>query len=253
MPSGWIRWLFERSEFPFEVVYPQTLDEGDLISRFDVLVFVTDAIPVTDRQGGGFDLFGATPGPEDVPEEFRSWLGRVTVAETVPHLLRFMEEGGTIITIGTSTAMAQHAELPLANHLVGGDGKPLGFQDYYIPGSVLRVRVDNERPLAYGVDSEVDVFFNNSPVYRMLPEAARRGVTPIAWFDSDAPLRSGWAWGQHRLHGGIAIAEAKVGQGNLFLFGPEITNRGQPHGTFKFLFNGIHLSRAKERTLDLIN
>jgi hypothetical protein len=33
-----------------------------------------------------------------------------------------------------------------------------------------------------------------------------------------------------------------MGKGHLFLFGPEITFRGQPHGTFKFLFNGIYLS-----------
>jgi len=28
------------------------------------------------------------------------------------------------------------------------------------------------------------------------------------------------------------------------LFGPEITFRGQPHGTFKFLFNGIYAPSA---------
>jgi hypothetical protein len=33
-----------------------------------------------------------------------------------------------------------------------------------------------------------------------------------------------------------------VGKGSLFLFGPEITFRAQPHGTFKFLFNGIYLA-----------
>jgi len=28
----------------------------------------------------------------------------------------------------------------------------------------------------------------------------------------------------------------------VFAFGPEITFRAQPHGTFKFLFNGIYLA-----------
>jgi hypothetical protein len=32
-----------------------------------------------------------------------------------------------------------------------------------------------------------------------------------------------------------------VGRGTLVLLGPEVTFRGQPHGTFKFLFNGIYL------------
>ena len=40
------------------------------------------------------------------------------------------------------------------------------------------------------------------------------------------------------------MAEAVVGRGKVFLFGPEITFRGQPHGTFKFLFNGIYYGSA---------
>ena len=33
----------------------------------------------------------------------------------------------------------------------------------------------------------VDVFFDNSPVFRLLPEADKKGLTPVAWFDSDKP------------------------------------------------------------------
>ena len=58
--------------------------------------------------------------------------------------------------------------------------------------------------------------------------------------ERDEPLRSGWAWGQHYLEGGLAGIEASLGKGKVFLFGPEITFRYQPHGTFKFLFNGIY-------------
>jgi hypothetical protein len=60
------------------------------------------------------------------------------------------------------------------------------------------------------------------------------------WFDSDRPLRSGWAWGQNYLEGGTTAFEATVGQGKVYAFGPEITFRAQPYGTFKFLFNGIY-------------
>ena len=45
MPSGWTRWLFEQFEFPFEVVYPQRLDAGNLKAQFDALVFVDGGIP----------------------------------------------------------------------------------------------------------------------------------------------------------------------------------------------------------------
>jgi hypothetical protein len=245
IPSGWTRFILERFEFPFEVVYVKTLDEGNLLDRFDVLVFVTDAIPLEDAEGSEIEsmIFGGRP--QNIPPEFEGWLGQVTVETTVPRLLAFMEGGGTILAIGSSTAMAMHANQAVSNHLVNGQGSPLGEADYYVPGSVLRMRVDTSRPLAFGVPEEVDVFFNNSPVLRMEPAVSEQSLTPVAWFGSAAPLRSGWAWGQRYLKGGLGVAEATVGKGRLFLFGPEIANRGQPHGTFKFLFNGIFLAGAK--------
>jgi hypothetical protein len=42
------------------------------------------------------------------------------------------------------------------------------------------------------------------------------------------------------LNGGVIAVDAKVGQGRVVLFGPEILQRGQPHATFKFLFNAIY-------------
>ena len=45
------------------------------------------------------------------------------------------------------------------------------------------------------------------------------------------------------LEGGTAIAEAAVGQGTLYLFGPEILFRAQPHGTFRLLFNTLYSVR----------
>ena len=245
MPSGWTRFIFDQFEFPYEVVYPKGLDAGNLKDRFDVLVFVNEAIPEADEEGPSLESFFYGGAPTDLPEEYQDWVGDVTVGETVPRILNFLQQGGTVLAIGSSVSMGQHAGLAVSNHLVGGDGDPLGEDQYYVPGSVLRVRVDNTRPLAYGLEEEVDIFFSNSPVLRMEPAGPQRRVTPVAWFESDTPLRSGWAWGQQFLKGGVAVAEAKVGEGNLYLFGAEIANRGQPHGTFTFLFNGIFLGGVR--------
>ena len=93
------------------------------------------------------------------------------------------------------------------------------------------------------------MFFDHSPAFRL--HAGRGGEGRAAGRvvrQRDKPLRSGWAWGQHYLQGSIAVAEAQVGKGSLFLFGPEITFRAQPHGTFKFLFNGCSTGRRRRRT-----
>src|SRR5581483_10865107 len=253
MPSGRVRWLLEQYEFPFTVVYPQTLDAGDLAAKFDVLIFMGGAIPLREGGGGGGrgegGGFGRMPNTEELRDEFRGWLGNVSVAKPVPQLRQFLEAGGAILTVGTSTNLGYHAGLPVANALVerlpDGTERPLSREKFYVPGSLLRVSVDNTSPLAYGMPKELDVFFDNSPVFRLKPEAALKGVRPVAWFDSDKPLHSGWAWGQKYLQDGVAVIEAPVGKGRLFLFGPEITFRAQPHGTFKFLFNGIYYGRAE--------
>src|SRR5207237_6334768 len=103
MPSGWTRWIFEQYEFPFEVVFPQMLDAGNLNAKYDVLVFVDGAIPMRDGAGGGG--FGGQPAPDSVPAEFRGSLGRLTVSKTVPELKKFVDNGGAILTIGTSTVL----------------------------------------------------------------------------------------------------------------------------------------------------
>ncbi len=258
MPSGWTRWLLERFEFPFEVVFPAALDTGKLAARYDVLVFPTGAIPVSDSGrsgaggggvGGGDVFFASQPDSQRIPTEFRSWLGRVTAAKTVPQLRQFLEDGGTIITIGTSTSLARHLGLAITSHLVQ-DGKPLPRTQFYVPGSVLSARVDTTRPVAWGMPERVDVFFEESPVFDVTPDSSRVRPRPVAWYDSDRPLRSGWAWGQQYLKDGVAVAEASVGDkgGKLFLFGPELLNRGQPHGTFKFFFNAIYLAGATSGT-----
>ncbi|HEX3158035.1 MAG TPA: M14 metallopeptidase family protein [Gemmatimonadaceae bacterium] len=241
MPSGWTRWIMEQFEQPYSVVYAQELDAGNLRDKYDVLVFVDGAIPERDGAARPFDVM---PGSSSVPAEFRSWLGRVSVAKTVPQLKRFMEQGGTVITIGSSTILGEHVGLPIANHLserspTAGD-KPLGEEKFYVPGSLLEVAVDSTHPAAAGMGGRAIVMYDNSPVFRLGPDAALKGVRPIAWFDTAEPLRSGWAWGQDYLQGGVAAAAADVGRGKLYLYGPEILFRAQPHGTFKLFFNGIH-------------
>jgi hypothetical protein len=99
--------------------------------------------------------------------------------------------------------------------------------------------VDTTSSVAWGSPAAVDVMFDDSPAFKLDADANAKGVRTIAWFDSPAPLRSGWAWGQQYLNGAAAIVEARIGQGSLYLFGPEILFRAQPHGTFRFFFNTL--------------
>ncbi|MDB4951889.1 MAG: hypothetical protein JWM27_4538 [Gemmatimonadetes bacterium] len=235
--SGWVRWILDQFEYPYEVVYAPALDAGGLRARYDVLVFVNGAIPERDRPGRG-----GMPDSATIPAEWRSHLGNVSVARTVPQLRQFLEEGGTVLTMGSSTVLARDLGLPVGDALVekaaDGTERHLADEKFYIPGSLLQVRMDAPRPVTWGMADSAVVMFDEDPAFRLAPDAAAHGVRGIAWYGA-RPLRSGWAWGQQYLDGAAAMAEADVGRGRLYLFGPEITFRGQPHGTFKLLFNGL--------------
>ncbi len=207
VPSGWTRYVLEKFDFPYTVVFQETLDQPNLASKFDVLIFVDDG-----------------------------------TAAPAPQLKSFLQDGGTILSIGGSTKFVYQLDLPITDALEG-----LTRRDFYVPGSLLQARIDNSSPLAYGMPDRADFFFDNSPAFKLKPEAAQSGVKQIAWYDSPTPLHSGWAWGQKSLDKSAAVVEAKVGKGKLFLFGPEILFRSQPHGTYKFLFNGIYYGTAADR------
>jgi len=238
--SGWMRWLLERYEFPFEMVYPPMLDTADLTARFDVLILPTEAVPAGTAPAGPFV-------PDDAPADDRARAGAISWGRTVPRLKQFVEQGGTLILIGRASAIAERFGIGLADALVETTGRgapaPLPREKHYVPGSVLRVAVDNTLPLGYGFEKEVDVFFDDSPVFRLDPRAGAR-ASRVAWYPTAASLRSGWALGQHYLRGGAAVIDAPLGRGRVLVFGPEITNRAQSHATFKFLFNGIYYPKA---------
>lgn len=281
MPSGWTRWILEQYEFPFEVVYPPTLDAGNLKSKFDVIV-LPSGIYAEGRGGRGGRGGGARSGdaatggaaaagapgvaaggeaapasggaggrggfgrvdPESVPVEYRGRLGTITAAKTAPVLKAFVEGGGTVVAVGTSSSIGQVLGLPLKDHLVekGTDGteRHLSNDKFYVPGSVLKAAFNTKDPLAYGLNEKGYVFFQNSLTFNR-PEGVPMHGEKVVWFDDPAPLYSGWAIGQQYLLGGELATDASIGKGKLVLIGLEATFRATPQANFKLLFNGLYL------------
>lgn len=214
MPAGWIRWLFEQYHFNFDLVRSPDLERGDLIKKYDVILFAA----------------GGLPGSKN------------SVAD---ELIKFMEQGGRVVAMGNgSSNLSKHLNLPLKNALVEHhDGKDIVLprEKFYIPGSVLRVRMATDRPATWGMEEYATVFFKNGEVFK--PTSAlfeQKGFEPLMWFDSDNPLQSGWAHGESYLKDGILSYRADVGKGEIYVFGTEIAFRAQTHGTFKLLFNRLY-------------
>ena len=246
MPTGWTRYILEDFEFNFELVYPPDIDAGNLNDRFDVIILPDGAYAGGGGGGGrGGFRFG---GPDEefvasLPDSLSSRLGRLSSETSLPALRQFIENGGAVIAVASSTSLGSQLGLPLENFMVDAQGESLSRDDYFTPGSIHNIAIEHGSPLTHGLGDRVNVLHSHSPVFRVGDDAAN--VRRIAWYDTAEPLVSGWAWGQHHLEGGTSMIEADIGAGKLFLFGPKITFRSQPHGTFPLLFNGIHYGAAK--------
>ena len=246
MPTGWTRYILEDFEFNFELVYPPDIDAGNLNDRFDVIILPDGAYAGGGGGGGrGGFRFG---GPDEefvasLPDSLSSRLGLLSSETSLPALRQFIENGGAVIAVASSTSLGSQLGLPLENFMVDAQGESLSRDDYFTPGSIHNIAIEHGSPLTHGLGDRVNVLHSHSPVFRVGDDAAN--VRRIAWYDTAEPLVSGWAWGQHHLEGGTSMIEADIGAGKLFLFGPKITFRSQPHGTFPLLFNGIHYGAAK--------
>lgn len=242
MDAGWLKWIMEQHRFDYKTIYAREIDKGNLIRKYDVIIFVSGAIPTVSSGGQSFPR--DTSGLRNIPSEYRDQQGRITADTSIMQVRKFIEAGGCVLTIGRSTNLAYHLKLPVADALTelkDGKQESLPTEKYYIPGSVLRVKVDSTLSSAWGMRAYADVMFESSPVFRIAPSAINSGnLKPIAWFESDKPLRSGWAWGQQYLKDGVAAFEAGVGKGKVYAFGPEITFRGQTYSTFRLIFNQLY-------------
>ena len=234
MDSGWTRWIFDQFGIPYTVIYPKGLETVDLANKYDAILLPAGAVTETLRAPN--DVTN-----DRVPKEYHYMLGSIS-SRTIPFLKKFVDSGGTIIGIGSSSWIGKHLGLQIENALVE-DGKPLSRNVFYAPGSLMQVTVEEGNMIASGMSTKSIVFFDNNPVFK---KSLSSEVGPLASFGNDNPLVSGWLWGPQYLRGGVVMAEAQIGSGNVYMFAPEITFRAQPWGNFRLLFNALLLSTASK-------
>ncbi len=220
--------MFDQYGIPYQSLVNADLRGGNLRSRFDVILIpdqeLDDILHGYHAGRRQFEL----PHQTLPPPEYQGGIEEAGVAA----LKVFVEQGGTLILVDRACDLAtERLGVPVTNVLAG-----LKATEFFGPGSIVRVRVDSSSALGYGMPAEAAVFFRKSRAFGTSDPAARTVVT----YGTKEVLLSGWLVGEQYLAGKGAVVEAPLGKGRVILLGFTPYFRGQPHGTFKLLFNALY-------------
>ena len=216
MIAGWTRWMFDSHGMAYDSLHNERIRAGDLEDDYDVLIFQSQSnVSITSGREVG-----------SLPEQYTGGVeasGRDAVRE-------FVESGGRLVVMEESAEFAIDLfGLDVANPVEG-----LASQDFYVPGSILRVEMEAD-PVTAGYGGEANVWYWRSS--RAFDVADDR-VEVLGRYATD-PVRAGWILGPEHLAGKPALLRARIGDGEVILFGFQPNYRGQTIGTWPLLFNAI--------------
>jgi len=219
--EGWTRWVLDTWKIPSVPIVDSVVRAGRLKEKFDVIV-LPDQAPRDLLEGL----------PSRYPAPYAGGIGEVGAQA----LDQFVTDGGTLVALNAASRfVVQALLLPVRNVLEG-----VPDEEFYAPGSLFRIELDETHPLARGKPETGVAWFESGPAFDVLDSAT---VRVVARYPSEPArvLLSGWVLHPERVAGRAALVDVRHGAGRAILFGFRPQYRGQSQTTFRLLFNALQL------------
>lgn len=246
MDGGWTQWMLDYYRVPFQPLRNEAVRSGNLRERFDTILIASQTTAVI--------LHGYQPGVPTITSSYIDSAESATKSlmrpeftggigmEGVVALREFVQQGGTLITMGAATELPiSMFPLPVNNVVRTGTFKA--------PGAIVRLDVLQGDPLSAGMPARTTAFVNGGYAFESTAGRDRRTteaeVRSLARYATTDLLASGWISGENAIKGRDAVTEVRMGKGRVILFGIRPQHRGQTFATFKLLLNAIYLASAK--------
>jgi Zinc carboxypeptidase len=164
--EGWVRAALDTYGVPYTYFADQKLREGNLRSKYDVIIFPSVGGSAIS-QVNGIAMSGSAPlpykktaetpnlGALDESDDIRGGMG----IEGLTELMKFVREGGTLIVEGSTATIFPEYGITSGITLENPSG-------LFARGSIMRgVIHDTKSPLVYGYQgTQLPVYFSQSPV-----------------------------------------------------------------------------------------
>lgn len=225
MDEGWTRYILDQFDFTYVNVDNARIRDGGLGDDFDVLIIPAQVS--LQRLLEGIDA-------ERIMEPYAGGVGE----EGIEALQGFVEGGGTLLTFERSDEVVlERFGVPVKDGLRG-----LTQPDFHLPPALLRIEVNTDHPLAYGMRPEAAAMFAGGRAYEPDGWDATSGnMRVVAFYPKEGRvLASGQMVGDEFLAGRAAVVEVQYGDGRIVLYGFRVQHRAQAHGTFKLVFNALY-------------
>lgn len=236
---GWVRYAFDQFETPYDLIFKDDLRKGGLRARYDVIIVPSQGgtakdlvfdIPMTGKplpytKAAAYPTQGAYGSSSDI----RGGMG----LPGVEALRQFVADGGTLITLGESSAMpAEYGITPEVD--VSRPAKP-----FYAPGPIVDAKIlKPANPLFYGYDDPTTTVRWASTALLSAPFRDQNNVL-MNFVGGDKAVRSGLMVGADEVKDRPAIIDLPVGKGQVLMFATNPIYRWQNFGEFRMLYNAI--------------
>jgi len=221
--EGWMRWAFDRYGLPYTTVRNADIRRGGLRGRFDAIVIPN--IPADRLVDGN--------AAAEFPEAYVGGLGDSGLGA----LRAFVNEGGTLVSL------EQAGELAIKTFNLPVRDVVRSEETFFGPGSLVRLNLDSQNPLAFGMPPRTAAFFAFSSAY----DGSGPDLETVARYGSEDVLLSGHLVGERLIAGRGAVVKARVGPGHVVLVGFPPHHRGQSLATFRLLFNALLVAPGPDR------
>ena len=237
---GWVRFAFDQYKVPYDLIFKEQILAGDLHAKYDLILIpnqarsskalVTDIpktkTPYAYTKTDKFKFLGDYGSSDDIT----GGMGAAGVAE----LQKFIELGGLMVTLGTSSAFP--ADFGITPKIDTSTTTP----KFYAPGPIVEATITQPtNPIFYGYSgTTVAVRYAGGPLFRLDPDQNKADVL-MRFPGGDKSVLSGLFNGADEIKNRAAILRTAVGKGELVMFATNPIWRWQNVGEFRMMFNTI--------------